>query len=156
MNETTKFLLISTFTFLVESCSRPSSGGCCRTGQKPPPRTGSSCHPQPVLWKLKHFDPKNSCPPPLSSFSPQAPPRLVFTSLLLSKKGRGNLHPSCLLICSPPPVLLPLDQGLTGSRYPTRPDLFFNYPTHPVPIFENDRVACNQYFMLTAIWCSIG
>ena len=35
------------------------------------------------------------------------------------------------------------DQGLTGSRYPTRPDLFFNYPTRPVPKFENDRVAGN-------------
>ena len=34
-------------------------------------------------------------------------------------------------------------QGLTGSRYPTRPDLFFNYPTRPVPKFENDRVAGN-------------
>ena len=31
------------------------------------------------------------------------------------------------------PHLLDLwcDQGLTGSRYPTRPDLFFNYPTRP-------------------------
>ena len=36
-----------------------------------------------------------------------------------------------------------LDQGLTGSRYPTRPDLFFNYPTRPIPKFENDRVAGN-------------
>ena len=35
------------------------------------------------------------------------------------------------------------NQGLTGSRYPTRPDLFFNYPTRPVPKFENDRVAGN-------------
>ena len=35
------------------------------------------------------------------------------------------------------------DQGLTGSRYPTRPDLFFNYPTRPVPKIENDRVAGN-------------
>ena len=35
------------------------------------------------------------------------------------------------------------EQGLTGSRYPTRPDLFFNYPTRPVPKFENDRVAGN-------------
>ena len=34
-------------------------------------------------------------------------------------------------------------QGLTGSRYPTRPDLFFNYPTRPVPKIENDRVAGN-------------
>ena len=35
------------------------------------------------------------------------------------------------------------EQGLTGSRYPTRPDVFFNYPTRPVPKFENDRVAGN-------------
>ena len=24
-------------------------------------------------------------------------------------------------------------QGLTGSRYPTRPELFVKYPTRPVP-----------------------
>ena len=48
------------------------------------------------------------------------------------------------------------EQGLTGSRYPTRPDLFFNYPTRPVPKIENDRVAGNKYFILTAIWHSIG
>ena len=47
-------------------------------------------------------------------------------------------------------------QGLTGSRYPTRPDLFFDYPTRPVPKIENDRVAGNKYFILTAIWHSIG
>ena len=47
------------------------------------------------------------------------------------------------------------EQGLTGSRYPTRPDLFFNYPTRPVPKFENDRVAGNKYFILTAIRRSI-
>ena len=34
-------------------------------------------------------------------------------------------------------------QGLTGSRYPTQPNLFFNYPTRPVPKFENERVAAN-------------
>ena len=32
-------------------CSRPSSGGRCRTRQKHPPRTGSSSQPQAVLWK---------------------------------------------------------------------------------------------------------
>ena len=51
--------------------------------------------------------------------------------------------------------LFPFNQGLTGSRYPTQPDLFFNYPTRPVPKFENDRVAGNKYFILTAIRRSI-
>ena len=34
-------------------------------------------------------------------------------------------------------------QGLTGSRYPTRPELFFKYPTHPDPKIENDWVPGN-------------
>ena len=35
------------------------------------------------------------------------------------------------------------DQGPTGSRYPTRPELFFKYPTHPDPKIENDWVPGN-------------
>ena len=34
-------------------------------------------------------------------------------------------------------------QGLTGSRYPTRPELFFKYPTRPDPKIENDWVPGN-------------
>ena len=36
------------------------------------------------------------------------------------------------------------EQGLTGSRYPTRPELFFKYPTHPDPKIENDWVPGNK------------
>ena len=39
-------------------------------------------------------------------------------------------------------------QGLTGSRYPTRPELFFKYPTRPDPKNENDWVPGN--------WISFG
>ena len=39
-------------------------------------------------------------------------------------------------------------QGLTGSRYPTRPELFFKYPTRPDPKIENDWVPGN--------WISFG
>ena len=35
------------------------------------------------------------------------------------------------------------EQGLTGSRYPTRPELFFKYPTRPDPKIENDWVEGN-------------
>ena len=35
-------------------------------------------------------------------------------------------------------------QGPTGSRYPTRPELFFKYPTRPDPTIENDWVLGNQ------------
>ena len=35
------------------------------------------------------------------------------------------------------------DRGLTGSRYPTRPELFFRYPTRPDPKIENDWVPGN-------------
>ena len=35
------------------------------------------------------------------------------------------------------------EQGLTGSRYPTRPELFFKYPTRPDPKIENDWVPGN-------------
>ena len=38
---------------------------------------------------------------------------------------------------------LACDQGLTGSRYPTRPELFFKYPTRPDPKIENDWVPGN-------------
>ena len=47
------------------------------------------------------------------------------------------------------PLLVPLTpggcqvQGLTGSRYPTRPELFFKYPTRPDPKNENDWVPGN-------------
>ena len=34
-------------------------------------------------------------------------------------------------------------QGPTGSRYPTRPELFFKYPTRPDPKIENDWVPGN-------------
>ena len=34
-------------------------------------------------------------------------------------------------------------QALTGSWYPTRPELIFKYPTRPVPKIENDRVPDN-------------
>ena len=34
-------------------------------------------------------------------------------------------------------------QGLTGSRYPTRPELFFKSPTRPDPKIENDWVPGN-------------
>ena len=34
-------------------------------------------------------------------------------------------------------------QGPTGSRYPTRPELFFKYPTCPDPKIENDWVPGN-------------
>ena len=34
-------------------------------------------------------------------------------------------------------------QGLTGSRYLTRPELFFKYPTRPDPKIENDWVEGN-------------
>ena len=34
-------------------------------------------------------------------------------------------------------------QGPTGSRYPTRPELFFKYPTRPDPKNENDWVPGN-------------
>ena len=37
----------------------------------------------------------------------------------------------------------PEKQGLTGSRYPTRPELFFKYPTRPDPKIENDWVPGN-------------
>ena len=47
-------------------------------------------------------------------------------------------------------------QGLTGSRYPTRPDLFFNYPTRPVPKIENDRIPGTCYIIFTAIKHSVG
>ena len=33
--------------------------------------------------------------------------------------------------------------GLTGSQYPTRPELFFKYPTRPDPKIENDWVPGN-------------
>ena len=36
------------------------------------------------------------------------------------------------------------DQGPTGSRYPTRPELFFKYPTRPDPKIENDWVTGNK------------
>ena len=39
-------------------------------------------------------------------------------------------------------------QGPTGSRYPTRPELFFKYPTRPDPKIENDWVPGN--------WISFG
>ena len=39
-------------------------------------------------------------------------------------------------------------QGPTGSRYPTRPELFFKYPTLPDPKIENDWVPGN--------WISFG
>ena len=35
------------------------------------------------------------------------------------------------------------DQGPTGSRYPTRPELFVKYPTRPDPKIENDWVPGN-------------
>ena len=35
-------------------------------------------------------------------------------------------------------------QGLTGSQYPTRPELFFEYPTRPDPKIENDWVLGNK------------
>ena len=35
------------------------------------------------------------------------------------------------------------NQGPTGSRYPTRRELFFKYPTHPDPKIENDWVPGN-------------
>ena len=35
------------------------------------------------------------------------------------------------------------EQGLTGSRYPTRPELFFKYRTRPDPKIENDWVPGN-------------
>ena len=35
------------------------------------------------------------------------------------------------------------DQGPTGSRYPTRPEFFFKYPTRPDPKIENDWVPGN-------------
>ena len=35
------------------------------------------------------------------------------------------------------------EQGLTGSRYPTSPELFFKYPTRPDPKIENDWVPGN-------------
>ena len=41
-----------------------------------------------------------------------------------------------------PPCNIP-KQGLTGSRYPTHPELFFNYPTRPDPKIENDWVPGN-------------
>ena len=34
-------------------------------------------------------------------------------------------------------------QGPTGSRYPTRPEHFFKYPTRPNPEIENDWVLGN-------------
>ena len=34
-------------------------------------------------------------------------------------------------------------QGPTGSRYPTRPELFLKYPTRPDPKIENDWVLGN-------------
>ena len=36
------------------------------------------------------------------------------------------------------------DQGLTGSRYLTRPELFLKYPTRPDPKIENDWVPGNK------------
>ena len=53
-----------TFTFSNDSCYRPSSGGCHHTGKNHPPRTGSCCHPQTVLWKLKTPSLHNSSNPP--------------------------------------------------------------------------------------------
>ena len=35
------------------------------------------------------------------------------------------------------------DQGPTGSRCPTCPELFFKYPTRPDPKIENDWVEGN-------------
>ena len=46
-------------------------------------------------------------------------------------------------------------QALTGSWYPTRPELFLKYPTRPVPKIENDWVPGTCYFILTAIKHSI-
>ena len=40
-------------------------------------------------------------------------------------------------------VMMGCEQGLTGSRYPTRPELFFKYPTRPDPKIENDWVPGN-------------
>ena len=45
-------------------------------------------------------------------------------------------------------------QSLTGSQYPTQPRLFLI--TRPVPPAGNDRVASNNYFILTEIWRSRG
>ena len=42
-------------------------------------------------------------------------------------------------------------QALTGSQYLTRPDLFLEYPTRPVPKIENDWVPGTCYFILTEI-----
>ena len=39
--------------------------------------------------------------------------------------------------------ILCAEQGPTGSRYPTRPELFFKYPTRPDPKIENDWVPGN-------------
>ena len=46
------------------------------------------------------------------------------------------------MTCDLDPVQRKADkQGLTGSRYPTRPELFFKYPTRPDPKIENDWVS---------------
>ena len=36
------------------------------------------------------------------------------------------------------------EQGPTGSRYPTRSELFFKYPTRPDPKIQNDWVPGNK------------
>ena len=36
------------------------------------------------------------------------------------------------------------EQGPMGSRYPTRPELFFKYPTRPDRKIENDWVLGNK------------
>ena len=54
-------------------------------------------------------------------------------------------HPAfiCHFILFPFKVYMTYYQGLTGSRYPTRPEHFFKYPTRPDPEIENDWVLGN-------------
>ena len=75
------------------------------------------------------------------------------TNLLFN--ARANIGPAdyqhLIVLCvgkdyvkqKPPGCGATLRQGPTGSRYPTRPELFFKYPTRPDPKIENDWVPGN-------------
>ena len=52
-------------------------------------------------------------------------------------------HAHTTVLLAAPFKTFPPDQGLTGSQYPTRPELFFKYPTRPDPKIENDWVPGN-------------
>ena len=96
--------------------------------------------PMPLVIDMTLAGPLNLGPETPTGGGNRWKPPETLINLTLSTFSQGEL---CMEPSNYDPDSKGYQQGLTGSRYPTEPNLFFNYPTRPVPNFENDRVAGN-------------